>query len=176
MPDNEDLRRLIEACKAGEASAYDRLVDLYGARCYGYFFRLSGCRTTSDDLLGDLFVKLVEKLGTFSGEHFDKWIFTVASNLFRDYLRSRYRRQKVLEEKAVQLAQLQTGDDGENPMLDKLQEKLGRLDAETAEIIMLRFYGQLSFREMSEIRGEPIGTTLSKLHRGLKKLREMMES
>jgi len=149
---------------------------LYAARCYGYFYRRSGCRTTSEDLLSELFVKLVEKIGMFNGEYFDKWLFTVASNLFRDHLRARYRQKKVLEAKAVQMAQMGTGSDEGNQMPDKLQEKLGQLDAETVELITLRFYGQMSFRELSEMRGEPIGTTLSKVHRGLKRLREMMES
>ena len=40
---------------------------------------------------------------------------------------------------------------------------------------MLRFYSQLSFKEIAAMRGEPIGTTLSKVHRGLRKLRELME-
>jgi len=39
---------------------------------------------------------------------------------------------------------------------------------------MLRFYSRLSFKEIAKMRSEPIGTTLPKLHRGLKKLRELM--
>jgi len=58
---------------------------------------------------------------------------------------------------------------------DRLQQGLNRLDAETAELIVLRFYGDLSFKELAEMRAEPIGTTLSKVHRGLKKLKEWME-
>jgi RNA polymerase sigma-70 factor (ECF subfamily) len=56
-----------------------------------------------------------------------------------------------------------------------LQVQLDRLDAETRELIMLRFYSEASFKEMAAMRSEPIGTTLSKLHRGLKRLRELME-
>ena len=59
-------------------------------------------------------------------------------------------------------------------MSDKLQMQLGKLDDDTAELITLRFYGEMSFKELSEMRSEPIGTTLSKVHRGLKKLRELM--
>ena len=59
--------------------------------------------------------------------------------------------------------------------IDKLQSRLKRLDTDTQELIMLRFYSQLSFKEIAELRSEPIGTTLAKLHRGLKKLRELME-
>ncbi len=62
----------------------------------------------------------------------------------------------------------------DSEMVDKLQRQLARLDDDTAELITLRFYGKLSFKELSELRGEPIGTTLSKVHRGLKKLRELM--
>jgi DNA-directed RNA polymerase specialized sigma24 family protein len=40
---------------------------------------------------------------------------------------------------------------------------------------MLRFYSQASFKEIAAMRSEPIGTTLSKLHRGLKKLQKLME-
>ena len=40
---------------------------------------------------------------------------------------------------------------------------------------MLRFYSQLSFKEIAQVRSEPIGTTLAKMHRGLKKLRLLME-
>jgi len=42
-------------------------------------------------------------------------------------------------------------------------------------LIILRFYSQASFKEMAAMRSEPIGTTLSKLHRGLKTLRRLME-
>ena len=59
--------------------------------------------------------------------------------------------------------------------IDKLQIQLKRLDADTRELIMLRFYSQLSFKEIAKMRSEPIGTTLAKLHRGLKRLREFME-
>jgi DNA-directed RNA polymerase specialized sigma24 family protein len=59
-------------------------------------------------------------------------------------------------------------------MSERLQQALSRLDPETSELIMMRFYADLSFRELAEKRNEPIGTTLCKIHRGLKKLRELM--
>ena len=62
----------------------------------------------------------------------------------------------------------------EDDRVDKLQIQLGKLNDDTRELIMLRFYSQLSLKEMAVIRREPIGTTLSKLHRGIKRLRELM--
>ena len=70
------------------------------------------------------------------------------------------------------------GHDGrslENQFLPHVANVLKRLDADTRELSMLRFYSQLSFKEIAKMRSEPIGTTLAKLHRGLKRLREFME-
>jgi RNA polymerase sigma-70 factor (ECF subfamily) len=63
----------------------------------------------------------------------------------------------------------------DNEQIDKLQIQLTRLNTDTRELIMLRFYSELSFKEIAQMRSEPIGTTLAKLHRGLKKLRELMK-
>ena len=60
--------------------------------------------------------------------------------------------------------------------IDSLQRQLEKLDAETRELVLLRFYSELSFKEIAKMRSMPIGTVLSKVHRGLKSLRELMGS
>ena len=60
-------------------------------------------------------------------------------------------------------------------MKDELQLYLSKLDNDTSDLLMLRYFSQLSFKEIAELRCEPIGTTLAKVHRGLKRLRELME-
>jgi RNA polymerase sigma-70 factor (ECF subfamily) len=173
--DAEQLKILIDKCKAGEAGAFDKLIALYSERCFGFFYRLSGNRHTAEDLLSELFVKLVEKIGSWEGGSFDSWIFTIAANMFKDYLRSDYRRRRLLKEKAELVQVQEDASEPRNDMGDKLHQALKRLEPEIAELIMMRFYADLSFKEMAEKRNEPIGTTLCKMHRGLKKLRELME-
>jgi len=153
---------------------------MYAGRCYGYFYRLTGDRNLSDELLSELFVRLVEKIESYKGGVFESWLFKIASNIFHDYLRGKQRHRKLLDAHRSQL-ELEPGlneprfsDQGEE-RLDKLQVQLSRLDADTRDLILLRFYSELSFKEIAELRSEPIGTALSKLHRGLKKLRELME-
>jgi len=176
MAKNDDLAQIIVGCKTGDSKCFAQIVDMYSSRCYGYFYRLTGNKDVSDDLLSELFVKLTEKMGTYKGGSFEGWLFRVASNIFHDYLRGKHRWTKLLDARKTQL-ELETTEprwsDAEG--IDKLQVQLARLDADTKELIMLRFYSQLSFKEIAEIRSEPIGTTLSKLHRGLKRLRELME-
>ena len=176
MSDQPEIQKLLLQCRQGNSAALGRLVDLYAARCYGYFYRLTSNRDTSEELLSDLYIRLVEKIDSFQGGSFEKWLFTIASNLFRDHLRKQYRQKRLLEEK-VRLVEIESGPDREmdGELADRLQKGIQSLDTDTAELIMMRFYGDLSFKELAEIRSEPIGTTLSKVHRGLKKLKEWME-
>ena len=176
MAKNDSLAQIIIGCKRGVPESFSQLVDIYASRCYGYFYRLTVDRDVSDDLLGELFVKLVEKINSYKGGSFESWLFKVASNVFYDYLRDKQRRKKVLEARKKQLeSKITETKQPDSERTDKLQMQLSKLDAETRELIMLRFYSQASFKEIAKMRSEPIGTTLSKLHRGLKRLRELME-
>ncbi len=176
MAKSDDLARIITGCKGGNAECFSQLVDIYAGRCYGYFYRLTGNREVSDDLLGELFVRLVEKIGSYRGEVFEGWLFRVASNIFHDYLRDKQREKKLLDgrDSRFESKEAETKQ-SEAERIDRVQAEIERLDADTRELIMLRFYSQMDFKEIAKIRCEPIGTILSKVHRGLKRLRQLME-
>ena len=170
------LEQIIDGCKGGDAECFSQLIDIYAGRCYGYFYRLTGKRDVSDELLSKLFVKLVEKISSYKGGCFEAWLFKLASNIFYDYLRGKQRDKKLIEIGKEQLiAKTKEPKEPDSEIYDKLQTMLGRLDDDTRELIMLRFYSQASFKEIAEIRSQPIGTVLTKVHRGLKKLRDLME-
>jgi RNA polymerase sigma-70 factor (ECF subfamily) len=176
MIKNDKLAQVIFGCKNGDADSFSQVVDMYASRCYGYFYRLTGNKDTSDELLSILFAKLVEKIGSYKGGSFESWLFKIASNVFHDHLRGKQRYKKLLGARKSHIESKTTEPKKSDiDRADKLQIQLSRLDAETRELIMLRFYSQLSFKEIAKMRSEPIGTALSKLHRGLKKLRELME-
>ena len=178
MGPSATLTRILDGCKSGKAESFAQLLDLYATRCFGYFYRLTGDRDLSEELLSELFMKLVEKIGSYKGGSFESWLFRIASNIFHDHLRAKKRRKKLLDARRSELECVATGpqkSDVRHEKLDRLQIQLARLDADTQELIMLRFYSELSFKEIAELRSEPLGTALSKLHRGLKKLREYME-
>jgi len=176
MTKSDDLAQVITGCKNRDSKCFSKVVDMYASQCYGYFYRLTGNNDVSDELLSELFVKLVEKIGSYKGGSFNGWLFKIASNIFHDYLRSKQRRKKLLDVQKEQIeSQITELKQSDNEHIDKLQIQLTRLDTDTRELIMLRFYSELSFKEIALMRSEPIGTTLAKLHRGLKKLRELME-
>jgi RNA polymerase sigma-70 factor, ECF subfamily len=176
MDDSQKLTRIIDACRQGLEEGFAQIVELYANRLYGYFYRSTGNVETSNDLLSEVFVKLVEKIGTYGGGSFDLWLFKIAANVFYDHLRLRQRHKKFLEYYKHELeTDSSEAKDSDGLAADILQAQLGRIDDETRELILLRYYSGMSFKEIARLRKEPIGTVLSKVHRGLAKLRTLME-
>jgi len=168
---------IVRGCQVGDPDSFARLIDSYSGRCYGYFLRMTADRELSEELLSELFVKLVDKIDTFKGKSFEGWLFRVASNVFYDHLRQKQRDQRIQQVRREQLRNRPSGANiGDCDRRDEMQIQLAKLDADTREAIVLRYYSGLAFKEIAELRGEPIGTTLSKVHRGVKKLREFMVS
>jgi len=76
----------------------------------------------------------------YNGGSFESWIFRISSNIFHDHLRGKQRHQKLLEFRKEH-TELETAVEqkGEDERLDRLQVHLKSLDADTRELIMLRF-------------------------------------
>ncbi len=153
------------------------LVAAYKDRLYGYFYRLTSNRAVAEDLLSDVFFKIVRKIKSFKEERsFEKWIFTVASNAFYDYLRKKRHQKQLIEDFAADKeANVTDKTKSEKLTEDRLQEALESIDPKIREMVIMRYYSGLSFKEIAEIKKQPIGTLLSQMHRGLKKLKDKME-
>lgn len=189
----DGLKRLIQRAKDRDPGAFDQLVDAYGARLYGYLYRLTGSRDDADDLLQEVFLRVVRMIGSYSHDgRFDGWLFRIATNLVRDRIRRANRAPRTLSLDAPADGQ-STGDDdsmlepadktGSSPDAamqmdqdcDALQLALSRLPQAEREVIMLRHFSQLSFAQVAEAMGTPLGTALARAHRGLAKMREWMQ-
>ena len=181
------LCAMIAQAKAGRAEAYEALLEAYGPRLYGYFFHATHSHHDAEDLLGDMMLRLVRTLKKYDHRgRFEPWLFRIAANMVRD----RIRRRKVRPAAMSLSAQ---GGSGE-PLADRvaakhrpvdaallageasaaLNEALEKLDVTTREMILLRHFGQMSFKEIGELLGSPLGTVLARVHRGLKALRRIM--
>lgn len=170
-----ELAEIVKKCKKGDQTAYSLMVDLFSRKLYGYFYRLTGNKDISSDLLSELFLKLVKNIKKFKNGSFESWIYRIASNVFNDYLRKKQRTGKLTEAYTHHLQQQNTErPPNENIINDKLQMALNKMNDDERQIITLKYQAELSFKEIAKLRQEPIGTTLSKMHRCLKKLRNLM--
>ena len=110
--DDNQITGIITACKKGREDGFARLVELYASRLYGYFYRLSGNAEVSNDLLSELFVRLVEKIGSYESGSFDLWLFKIATNIFYDHLRQQRRQKKIIEGHKQQQLEEETSGTG----------------------------------------------------------------
>lgn len=160
---------IVKACKKGDTKAFEALVDVYSPVLYSYFYCLTKSSHQSEDLLSDVYLKTVRNIKSCDADKFTAWIFTVASNAFRDFLRRRKNEfscdedfwENVRDQRRIESIESQ----------DIFQE-LDKLSEDTREMILMRFYSGLSFSEIARINGLPIGTVLSKIHRGINKIKE----
>ncbi len=181
------LRTTIASAQAGDASAYEALLQTYGPRLYGYFLRATGRHHDAEDLLGEMMLKLVRQLNRYDDRgRFEPWLFRIAANMVRD----RYRRRKTaprtlsLSEESPESGSLAEGLSADGPGVEarldfeeasaELSDALAALDESTREMILLRHFGGMTFKEIAAACDCPIGTALAKVHRGLAALRRRM--
>ncbi|MCH8879512.1 MAG: sigma-70 family RNA polymerase sigma factor [Planctomycetes bacterium] len=181
-----DIDALIRGAQAGRADCFDELIDLYANRLYGYFYRSSGSATVAEDLVQDVFLRLIRAIKRYDHrEQFEAFLFRIAGNLNRDRIRkSRRSKERSLALEEDQLPALTMADAHiHEPLaaleqaehIDAMQAAMARLPAAEREVIVLRHFSELSFGEIASIMDTPLGTALARAHRGLKKLRSMLE-
>ena len=185
----ERIAEVIARAQKRDAAAFDVLIGAYSDRLYGYFYRLTGRRDDADDLLQDLFVRLVGRIGEYQHDgRFDAWLFRIATNLVRDRVRrARRARTAVIDQDGgdddTGLLARVPDSSAEDPaevvpraeQVDRLQQAIERLPEGEREVIVLRHFSQMSFREIADVMGTPLGTALARAHRGLNRLRELMD-
>jgi RNA polymerase sigma-70 factor, ECF subfamily len=185
--DVTELTDVIARAQARDPAAFDVLVERYSSRLYGYFYRATGRRADSEDLLQELFVRLVGTISQYKHDgRFDAWLFRIATNLIRDRIRRSRSSREVPQSSAVEADErwerngrgtevTQPADRlGETEELDRLGRAIQELPEPERMVILLRHFSQMSFREIAELMETPLGTALARAHRGLARLRELM--
>jgi len=187
--DTDQISDVIARAQQRDPEAFDALVQAYSTRLYGYFYRQTGVSHDAEDLLQELFVRVVRMIGEYEHEgRFDAWLFRIATNLVRDRLRRAKTTPAIGQEPGLQgrggdmLTQqpdLKSSDPGEGlykaEQMDRLQSAIGQLSEAEREVILLRHFSQLSFRQIADLMDTPLGTALARAHRGLIRLRQLME-
>lgn len=186
--ESQPLRLLLAGARKGDAHAYQQLLSEFGPRLYGYFYRSTASHHDAEDLLSEVMLRLVRNLGEYDERgRFEPWLFRIAANLLRD----RIRRTKTsptafsLDSPSAQgLSVAETVSDGrEGPdaplefqdLSETLQRAIGRLDETSRQMLLLRHFAQMSFKEIAEVFDCPIGTVLARVHRAIKSLRQILE-
>jgi len=149
------------------------LVDQHYALLYRYAYRLTGCEADAEDLTQQAFLAAQKNLSQLrEPERAKSWLCAILRNVYlKDCRSQRALPTKPLETVPEPSASLpfESPVDGE-----QLQNILNELPEEYRSVIVLFYFGELSYKEIAEQMGVPIGTVMSRLARGKAHLRRRL--
>lgn len=172
--------QLFERYRSGESEALRTLIERHHDDLLRFLTRLLGDRVAAEDVFQDAFLQVHISQDSFDiSRRFRPWLFTIAANKGRDYLRKKGRRR------TVDLSAPVGGGDGREATFMDLMEidipapgdamDVGERDAEVQraldglspplrEILLLAYFQRLSYAQIAEDLGIPLGTVKSRLH------------
>ncbi len=176
----------IRAAQRGDGRAFDRLVDSHYRAVYNTAYRMLGIASAADDATQASFLRVYEALGSFRGDaSFSTWLYRITMNVCLDELRRRKNEPASLtdeDEEGEPTGERDLPDESDEPARSAEQRELqrlvhegiGRLPEDFRTIIVLYDLRGLSYQEISEVLGIPLGTVKSRLNRARNALRAEM--
>ena len=180
----EKVLHHIQLAKKGNQISFNFLLDTFWGNVYNY--QLSKIKNDNDaeDITIQTFSKAFDKIDTFNEEYqFKTWLITISKNVYIDFLRKKKSTISIDTSKEQEEAAFQVVDDAPSPEdkiiteqnLAKLLKDIKKLKPKYQEIINLRFFQELSYKEISEKIGEPMNNVKVKLLRAKKLLAEIIK-
>ena len=191
-PERSD-EELLKLFRAGNASAFDALVHRYEGELFGYLNRYLRNRELAEDTFQTTFMTVYQKAETFEeGKRFKPWLYAIATNQAIDASRKRKRRQTISLEnewdsgessaKAGSLRDVLESNN-EKPdssaMMDEkkvqVRKAIDTLPENLRQVLLLAYFHEFKYQEISEVLEIPLGTVKSRLHAALEKFQQSWE-
>lgn len=180
-------KQLIEWAKLNP-KAFGELYDFYYPKIFGYIYRITGDHALAGDITSETFLKAWIAIGGFKwkGISISSWFFRIATNELNQYFRrQRYTPHSMTDMGMSNLAEWDdrhsiSGEDITRRMdrfeeFEAIRRLLQRLPPAYQQVIALRYFEELSIRDIGQILKKKEGTVKSLLSRGLDKLKKMMD-
>lgn len=172
--------QLLTAYRTGDRPSFAALVDRYHRELFHFLVRFLGDRAAAEDIFQETFLQVHQSADQFDPQRrFRPWLFTIAANKARDLMRSQARRPtnplqasiSPSDDESGQFIDLMEASDplpGESLEREELQ-KLVQTTVESMpehlrEILLLSYFHQFPYKEISDILQIPLGTVKSRLH------------
>ena len=176
---------LIGLYLSGNEKAFQVLLERHQQKIYTSIYLFVKDRDLAEDLFQEVFIKIIDTLrkGTYSHEgKFSQWATRIAYNLCVDHFRRGRKRSKVNSTDEFDIFDvLELPDDNrEDEMImsethGKIRQLVDMLPQEQREVVVLRHYADLSFKEIAQITRVSINTALGRMRYALINIRKLME-
>jgi RNA polymerase sigma-70 factor (ECF subfamily) len=180
-----DERELIARCQQGDLDAFEPLVAKYRERVWRLAYQVLRDREEAWDVAQEAFVRAYQSIREFRGQSaFYTWLFRIVVNLATDRLRQQSARARAFGGEAVTQEEWErtAADSGSPPdqqasraeERERIGQALDALPPHHRAIIILSDIEGLSYREIAQVLGCPMGTVMSRLHNARKRLRALL--
>lgn len=155
---------------------FDELWAQTAGKVRAYMFCACGSWTDADDMVQDCYLRALRGWGQFDGRASRQaWLFGIARRTRADWYRRKSRKSAAVS--VGNLDDIESGS-GQGQSANRIELVWGaikELGAEQSDVVRLRFAADLSYAEIAEVLGIPVGTVRSRLHRGLKTIRQKLK-
>jgi RNA polymerase sigma-70 factor (ECF subfamily) len=192
LEDAQAVAMLVRRCVAGDAVAWEEIVQRYNRRVYNICYRFAGSADDAQDLTQEVFIKMYRTLGSYDPGRaaFMTWVTTITRNLLVDHFR-KTKQDRMTEsldgassehEDAMPLsdklpdtaappdARVQSREAGET-----VHHALQKLSPELREAVILRDLQDMDYREIAAVLRVPEGTVKSRINRGRAELARVLQ-
>ena len=180
-----DDAALVNDYIAGNEAALETLIKRHQSRIFGFIYSKVGDRDLADDIFQDTFIKVIRTLksNAYNEEgKFLPWVMRIAHNLIVDHFRHNKKMPMYRETEEFSIFSIMTDDSLtiENKLISDqvtkdLRQLVEELPADQKEVLMMRLYQDMSFKEISEATGVSINTALGRMLYAVINLRKVID-
>jgi RNA polymerase sigma-70 factor (ECF subfamily) len=165
--------------------ALKELYRRYEVQIFNFIFRYTGQRETAQELIQDTFTRLWFAAPTFDYKkgNFKPWLYTIALNLARNEMSKKEHRFRFIDPEEIR-DHRELGDDHQGQGPDAVLEQqetdaavanaLGKLQPHLKEVILLKNYHHLKFKEIAEVSRAPESTIKARYHKAISELKKQL--
>ncbi|MES2575464.1 MAG: sigma-70 family RNA polymerase sigma factor [Bacteroidota bacterium] len=181
LPDALLVKNYIE----GDENALSVLINRHQSKIFGFIYSKIADRDISDDIFQDTFIKVIRTLKSKSYNEEGKflpWVMRIAHNLIIDHFRKNKKMPMFRETEEFSIFSIMSDDSLtiENKIIQNqvevdLRKLIEELPADQKEVLVMRMYQDMSFKEISEITGVSINTALGRMRYALMNMRKVID-
>ena len=173
----ETDENLMLAVRQGDVSRLGELFNRHHRALFDFFVRMTGNRGAADDMVQDVFFRMLKYRATFRDDsRFKAWMFHIARNARIDYFRKHPLDTTAPDESTWDIRST-TGLPGQEFEQEQqralLECALQKLPLEKREVLILSRYQDMKYEQIAELMGCEVGAIKVRVHRALKDLREI---
>ena len=170
-------KELMEKVKSEDTSAFSVLVDRYKVRLLNLIYRMLQNKDEAEDILQETFLRVYRERQSYDPTYaFSTWVYTITLNLCRNELKKRKRFKffgiDLIKNNREYASE---GIKNTNRLSSTMENAIGSLGVKYRTVFLLRDVNQLSYEEISQSLGIPMGTVKSRVNRARLMLRDRLK-